>query len=119
MKYVNIKLWDILGCFHYILNAPRNDALICRSFFFQISCVALCCYMPMISLFLKQMKRVFKIMCICSSNTQKVWHLTINFDKTKVKMLIFFFHFDQILLIYFNIVWPLVCKTGMKLCRKI
>ena len=24
MKSVNIKLWDILGCFHYILNAPRK-----------------------------------------------------------------------------------------------
>ena len=24
MKFVNIKLWDILGCFHYILNAPRT-----------------------------------------------------------------------------------------------
>ena len=24
LKCVNIKLWDILGCFHYILNAPRN-----------------------------------------------------------------------------------------------
>ena len=24
MKCVNIKLWDILGCFHYILNAPRR-----------------------------------------------------------------------------------------------
>ena len=23
MKCVNIKLWDILGCFHYILNTPR------------------------------------------------------------------------------------------------
>ena len=23
MKCVNIKLWDILGCFHYILNDPR------------------------------------------------------------------------------------------------
>ena len=23
MKCVNRKLWDILGCFHYILNAPR------------------------------------------------------------------------------------------------
>ena len=23
MKCVNIKLWDILGCFHYMLNAPR------------------------------------------------------------------------------------------------
>ena len=23
MKFVNIKLWDLLGCFHYILNAPR------------------------------------------------------------------------------------------------
>ena len=25
MKCVNIKLWDILGCFHYILNAPRTS----------------------------------------------------------------------------------------------
>ena len=25
MKRVNIKLWDILGCFHYILNVPRID----------------------------------------------------------------------------------------------
>ena len=24
MKCVNIKLWDILGCFNYILNAPRT-----------------------------------------------------------------------------------------------
>ena len=24
MKCVNIKLWDILGCFHYILNAPHS-----------------------------------------------------------------------------------------------
>ena len=24
MKCVNIKFWDILGCFHYILNAPRT-----------------------------------------------------------------------------------------------
>ena len=24
MKCVNIKLWDFLGCFHYILNAPRK-----------------------------------------------------------------------------------------------
>ena len=23
IKCVNIKLWDILGCFHYILNPPR------------------------------------------------------------------------------------------------
>ena len=23
MKFLNIKLWDLLGCFHYILNAPR------------------------------------------------------------------------------------------------
>ena len=23
IKCVNIKHWDILGCFHYILNAPR------------------------------------------------------------------------------------------------
>ena len=23
MESVNIKLWGILGCFHYILNAPR------------------------------------------------------------------------------------------------
>ena len=26
MKCVNIKLWDIRGCFHYILNAPRRHA---------------------------------------------------------------------------------------------
>ena len=25
IKRVNIKLWDILGCFHYILNAPCTD----------------------------------------------------------------------------------------------
>ena len=25
MKCINIKLWDILGCFHYILNAPRTN----------------------------------------------------------------------------------------------
>ena len=31
MKCVNIKLWDILGCFHYILNAPRIYAY-CRYF---------------------------------------------------------------------------------------
>ena len=24
MKCVNIKLWDILSCFHYILNTPRT-----------------------------------------------------------------------------------------------
>ena len=24
MKCVNIKLWDLLYCFHYILNAPRT-----------------------------------------------------------------------------------------------
>ena len=24
MKCVNIKLLDLLGCFHYILNAPRT-----------------------------------------------------------------------------------------------
>ena len=24
VKCVNIKLWDILSCFHYILNAPRT-----------------------------------------------------------------------------------------------
>ena len=23
MKCVNIKFWDLLGCFHYILNPPR------------------------------------------------------------------------------------------------
>ena len=26
MKFVNIKLWDILGCFHYILNPPRTSS---------------------------------------------------------------------------------------------
>ena len=25
MKCVNIKLWDLLGCLHYILNAPRSN----------------------------------------------------------------------------------------------
>ena len=25
MKCVSIKLWDLLGCFHYILNAPRRN----------------------------------------------------------------------------------------------
>ena len=25
IKCANIKLWDILGCFHYILNAPRTS----------------------------------------------------------------------------------------------
>ena len=25
IKCANIKLWDILGCFHNILNAPRID----------------------------------------------------------------------------------------------
>ena len=24
IKCVNIKLWNILGCYHYILNAPRS-----------------------------------------------------------------------------------------------
>ena len=27
MKCVNIKLWDLLGCFHYILNVPRINTL--------------------------------------------------------------------------------------------
>ena len=27
MKSVNIKLRDILGCFHYILDAPRNRTM--------------------------------------------------------------------------------------------
>ena len=26
MKCVNITLWDLLGCFHYILNAPRMSS---------------------------------------------------------------------------------------------
>ena len=28
MKCLNIKLWIILGCFHYILNVPRMSTLI-------------------------------------------------------------------------------------------
>ena len=28
MTCVNIKLWDLLGCFHYILNAPRKYSLL-------------------------------------------------------------------------------------------
>ena len=27
IKCANIKLWDILGCFHYILNAPRISSV--------------------------------------------------------------------------------------------
>ena len=27
IKCVNIKLWDILSCFHYILNAPRTHSV--------------------------------------------------------------------------------------------
>ena len=27
IKSVNIKLWDILGCFHYILNPPRTTVV--------------------------------------------------------------------------------------------
>ena len=34
MKCVNIKHWDILGCFHYILNAPRIYGLDYFGFFF-------------------------------------------------------------------------------------
>ena len=30
MKCVNKKLWDILGCFHYILNAPRIIVFVIR-----------------------------------------------------------------------------------------
>ena len=26
MRRVSLKLWDLLGCFHYILNAPRSGA---------------------------------------------------------------------------------------------
>ena len=29
MKRVNIELWDLLGCFHYILNAPRTRMFTC------------------------------------------------------------------------------------------
>ena len=29
IQCVNIKLWDILGCFHYILNAPRKYHIDC------------------------------------------------------------------------------------------
>ena len=31
MKCVNIKLWDILGCFHYILNAPRMSVYLAKN----------------------------------------------------------------------------------------
>ena len=34
MKFVNIKLWDILGCLHYILNAPRTMMAILLFYFF-------------------------------------------------------------------------------------
>ena len=39
MKCVNIKLWDILSCFHYILNAPRtvNSEMFTRILFSRIA----------------------------------------------------------------------------------
>ena len=39
MKCVNIKLWDILGCFHYILNAPRTVLFVGLTI--QIHCATL------------------------------------------------------------------------------
>ena len=42
MKCVNIKLWDILGCFHYIWNAPRMIPLetdVLRKHRFQKKCI--------------------------------------------------------------------------------
>ena len=36
MKYVNLKLWDILDCFHYILNAPRISDSISQDILLQI-----------------------------------------------------------------------------------
>ena len=44
MKCVNIKLWDIQGCFHYILNAPRKS--LC--FFKALRCA--CCFDIIITL---------------------------------------------------------------------
>ena len=35
MKCVNIKLWDILGCFHYIVNAPRSYVYSKYQYFFM------------------------------------------------------------------------------------
>ena len=37
MKCLNIKLWDLLGCFHYILNAPRKCSKISNTFHFLFS----------------------------------------------------------------------------------
>ena len=44
LKCVNIKLWDILGCFHYILNAPRISAMseIRADLFLAISKTGMC-----------------------------------------------------------------------------
>ena len=39
MECVNIKLWDILGCFHYILNAPHScDNNTSKTDFFISAC---------------------------------------------------------------------------------
>ena len=39
LKCVNIKLWDILGCFHYILNAPRKSADLRNKFMINFTTV--------------------------------------------------------------------------------
>ena len=36
MKCVNIKLWDIVGCFHNILNAPRTSYKVLVDFSFTV-----------------------------------------------------------------------------------
>ena len=43
MKCVNIKLWDILGCFHNILNAPRIYNLMYFPLFVGFLCLSLFC----------------------------------------------------------------------------
>ena len=46
IKCVNTKLWDILGCFHYILNAPRisNSVLEVRCVVKELHCTYLICF---------------------------------------------------------------------------
>ena len=41
MKCVNIKLWDILSCFHYISNAPRTYIIRQMTCYF---CLVLLCF---------------------------------------------------------------------------
>ena len=50
MKCVNIKLWDLLGCFHYILNAPRTLGFLATRPITHISVTA--CFNTLASIFM-------------------------------------------------------------------